>query len=95
MSHNIAEISAKLVKVIRTRDASRVRHIADVLERQRNAALAMDVFAQINHLLADSDQDLQQWFQDIYFEGCSPEVKALWLECLALNSGLPGKRKVV
>jgi hypothetical protein len=95
MSRNIAEISAKLVKVIRTRDASRVRHIADVLERQKNASLAMEVFAQINHLLEDTDRDLQQWFQDIYFEGCSPDVKALWLECLALKYGLSGTQKAV
>lgn len=93
MSRNIAEISAKLVNVIRTRDASRVRHIADVLEHQKNAALAMEVFTHINMLLEKSDRDLQRWFQDIYFEGCSPDVKALWLECVALNSGLSGIQK--
>ena len=88
MSNNIAEISAKLVKVIKTRDASRVRHIADVLDRQRNAVLAIDVFAHINQTLETTDQDLHQWFQAVYFEGCSSDMKTLWLEFSALSLSL-------
>ena len=88
MGHNIVEISAKLVKVIKTRDAARVRHIANVLDRQRNAVLAIDVFAHINQTLETTDQDLHQWFQDVYFEGCSPDMKTLWLEFSALSLSL-------
>jgi len=86
MNHNIAEISAKLVKVIRTRDAARVRHIADVLERQKNAALAMEVFTHINQTLQTTDQDLHRWFQDIYFEDCSPDVRDLWIDFMNVTS---------
>lgn len=81
---NIAEISAKLVKVIQTRDASRVRQLADVLDRQTNANLTLAVFATINHTLETTDRNLQRWFQDIYFEGCPADVKALWLDFITL-----------
>ncbi len=93
MSHNIAEISARLVKVIKTRDASRVRYIADVLDRQKNAALSLEIFAHINQTLETTDQELHRWFQEVYFEGCPSDVKMLWLEFTALSlSSLKAKQ---
>ncbi|MEB3213762.1 MAG: hypothetical protein VKL39_20610 [Leptolyngbyaceae bacterium] len=88
MSQNIAEISTKLVKVIKTRDAAKVRYVVDILERQKNAALALDLLAQIIQTLETTDQDLHHWFQDLYFEGCSPETKTLWLEFTRLSLAL-------
>lgn len=77
---NLAEISAKLVKVIKTRDASRVRYLSDVLDRQRNSVLAMELFAMINQTLGKTDEELQRWFQDVYFEGCPKDLRDLWLD---------------
>jgi hypothetical protein len=93
MSQNIAEISTKLVKVIQTRDAAKVRYVVDILERQKNAALALELLAQIIQLLEKTDKDLHHWFQDLYFEGCSPEVKTLWLEFTGLSLALRQKQK--
>ncbi|MEM7770976.1 MAG: hypothetical protein AAGA75_12805 [Cyanobacteria bacterium P01_E01_bin.6] len=93
-SHNIAEISTKLVNVIKTRDAARVRYIVSILERQKNAALVIDLLAQIIHTLEATDQELHGWFQDLYFEGCSPEVKTLWLEFASLSLSIRKPKQV-
>ncbi|MGB3494597.1 MAG: hypothetical protein WBA57_17855 [Elainellaceae cyanobacterium] len=77
---NLAEISAKLVKVIRTRDASRVRTISDKLDRQRNSVMAMELFAMIDRTLGNTDKELQHWFHEVYFEGCPTDFRDLWLD---------------
>lgn len=92
--HNLAEISTKLVKVIKTRDASRVRYLADVLDRQKNSALAVELFALINRTLETTDQDLHRWFQDIYFEGCPADVKELWIDFAKLSLTADPTQKV-
>ncbi|GEM_PF-2043691 len=80
---NLAETCAKLVKVIKTRDASRVRYLSDALDRQRNAVMAMQLFAMINQTLGNTDKELQTWFHDVYFEGCPTDVRDLWLDFAA------------
>lgn len=86
--HNLAEISAKLVRVIRTRDASRVRYLSEALDRQRNAVMAMELFAMINQTLGTTDKELQNWFHEVYFEGCPTDVRDLWLDFA--EQALPG-----
>lgn len=77
---NLAEICTKLVKVIKTRDASRVRHLSDMLDRQRNSVMAMELFAMIDQTLGTTDKELQNWFHEVYFEGCPNDFRDLWLD---------------
>ncbi|MDX2212922.1 MAG: hypothetical protein SFY66_06505 [Oculatellaceae cyanobacterium bins.114] len=83
---NLFDISQKLVKIIETKDAERVRHWSKVLEKQKNPMVTVEVFALIRRQLAQKDEDLNRWFQTIYFEEYNPEVKTLWLDFVDLCS---------
>lgn len=80
------EASAKLVKVIKTRDAGRVSHLIDILEKQKDSMLSVEIFVRVNRYLEKTDQELQEWFHSVYFEGCSPQYKTMWLEFIELCS---------
>lgn len=80
------EASAKLVKVIKTRDAGRVSHLIDILEKQKDSMLSVEIFVRVNRYLEKTDQELQEWFHSVYFEGCSPQYKIMWLEFIELCS---------
>ena len=80
------EASAKLVKVIKTRDASRVRHLVEILEKQQNSMLSVEIFVRVNRYLEKTDKDLQEWFYTVYFRGCSSQYQAMWLEFTELCS---------
>ena len=80
------EASAKLVKVIKTRDARRVSLLVDILEKQQDSMLAVEIFVRVNRYLEKTDQELQQWFHSVYFQDCSPQYKSMWLEFIELCS---------
>ena len=80
------EASAKLVKVIKTRDAGRVGRLVEILEKQQDAMLAVEIFVRVNRYLEKTDQDLLQWFHSVYFQDCSPQYKAMWLDFVELCS---------
>ena len=80
------EASAKLVKVIKTRDARRVSHLVKILEKQKDSMLSVEIFVRVNRYLEKTDKDLQEWFYSVYFQDCSPQYKAMWLEFVELCS---------
>ena len=80
------EASAKLVKVIKTRNTDRVKHLTQILEKQRDSMLAVEIFVRVDRYLERTDRDLQEWFHSVYFRDCTPQVKAMWLEFADLCS---------
>ncbi|MEM9217364.1 MAG: hypothetical protein AAGD25_23880 [Cyanobacteria bacterium P01_F01_bin.150] len=80
------EASAKLVKVIKTRNAGRVSHLVEILEKQQDAMLSVEIFVRVNRYLEKTDKELQQWFHSVYFQDCSPQYKAMWLDFVELCS---------
>ncbi|NET10467.1 MAG: hypothetical protein F6K09_21220 [Merismopedia sp. SIO2A8] len=80
------EASVKLVKVIKARDNERVTQLTRILERQKDSMLAVEIFVRVNRYLERTDQELQQWFHNVYFDNCPPQVKSMWLEFAELCS---------
>lgn len=80
------EASAKLVKVIKTRDARRVKHLVQILEKQQDSMLAVEIFVRVDRYLAKTDKELHQWFHSVYFQDCSPQYKSMWLDFIELCS---------
>jgi hypothetical protein len=84
INEKLQYISLKLVKVIETRNVERVRYLSKALERQQDPMNTVKIFLLITRYLQQTDRDLYQWFQDIYFEDVSPEVRQMWLDFIEL-----------
>lgn len=80
------EASAKLVKVIKSRDARRVERLVQILENQKDSMLSVEIFVRVNRYLEKTDKELQRWFHSVYFQDCSPQYKTMWLEFVELCS---------
>jgi hypothetical protein len=79
-------ISRKLSKIIQQKDIQQVRHWAKIIDRQRDPMIAVQLFILIRRQLHQLDAELDRWFQDIYFEDTSPELRKMWLEFVDLCS---------
>lgn len=84
MKDKISEVSTKLVQVIQTRDAERVRYLSKMMEKQKDPMNTVKLFWLITQHLQRLDIDLLNWFESIYFEDCTPEVKEMWLQFIDL-----------
>jgi hypothetical protein len=82
----LEDVSQKLVKIIETKDRDKVRYWAQILERQRDPMVTVEVFVRIRRHLSKTDEPLNRWFQEIYFENYNPDVKNLWLDFVELCS---------
>lgn len=80
----IKDVSKKLVDVICTRDANRVRYLAKMMERQKDPMNTVKLFWLITQHLKQIDAELLTWFENIYFEDCSTELKDMWLKFIDL-----------
>jgi hypothetical protein len=86
MQDKVSEVSQKLVQVIQTRDADRVRYLSKMMERQKDPMNTVRLFWLITQHLKRIDEELLNWFQSIYFEDCAPEVREMWLQFVDLCS---------
>jgi len=82
----VQDISKKLVKIIEAKDLEQIRYWSNVLEKQKNPMITVEVFILIRRQLAQKDNELNRWFQNIYFENYNPEVKQMWLNFVDLCS---------
>jgi len=82
----VQDISKKLVKIIEAKDLEQIRYWSNVLEKQKNPMITVEVFILIRRQLAQKDNELNRWFQNIYFENYNPEVKRMWLNFVDLCS---------
>lgn len=82
----LRELSQRLIKIIETRDYEKVKYWTQVLERQKDPMVNVEIFILISRYLSAKDEDLNDWFQNIYFEAYKPEVKKMWLDFIDLCS---------
>lgn len=83
---SLEDVSLRLIQIIKTRDANKVRHWIRVMERQKDPMVTVNLFILISRHLGQVDTDLQSWFYELYFEGFSPEVRQMWLDFVDLCS---------
>ena len=83
---NLKDVSDKLTAIIQTRDLEKVRYWSRILERQKDPMITVEVFILIRRQLQAIDSNLNQWFEEVYFEDYQPEMKKLWLNFVDLCS---------